>query len=507
MSLRTGHQAATAPVQIVIFGASGDLTSRKLVPALLRNFIEGAIPAATQVIGVSRSDRTSEAWREALGQAVDGDPAVGAAWGRFAGNFHWLTADASRPEQLEHLEEGLDALAHALGSEPKQVGRLFYLALAPNLFGPVVAALASRQMLVCPPNAREGFRRVVLEKPFGVDLPSADALNRELITWLREDQVFRIDHYLGKETVQNILAFRFQNAIFEPLWNRNHVESVEISVTETVAMEGRRGAYYDGAGALRDMVQNHLMQVLSLVAMEPPASLDAEAVRSEKMKIISSLRRFTPQEVASHVVRGQYVAGPARDRAYREEEGVAPKSRTETFVAIRALVDNWRWSGVPFLLRTGKAMEKAFTEVILNFRTPPADLLNGPLPAGVCALRPNTLRLLIQPAEGVRLSFLVKQPGAGMVMRQSELGFDYSDLGSGDTPPAYQRLLADAVEGNATLFLRGDEVEAAWRFVDAIRDGWEEADPPVHRYPAGSGGPEAADALYRGCEGIWSTGP
>ncbi|MEZ4237370.1 MAG: glucose-6-phosphate dehydrogenase [Myxococcota bacterium] len=495
------------PVQIVIFGASGDLTSRKLVPALLRNFAEGAIPQDAQVVGVSRSDRTSEAWRDQLAQALDGDGAGRAAWARFAGRFHWITADASKPEALEQLEQRLDSLAGQLGTTPQQVGRLFYLALAPDLFGPVVAALSSRNMLQSLPSATEGWRRVVIEKPFGTDLASARKLNDELITWLREDQIFRIDHYLGKETVQNILAFRFQNAIFEPLWNRNHIESVEISVCETVAMEGRRGAYYDGAGALRDMVQNHMMQLLALVGMEPPASLHAEAVRSEKVKMISSLRCFSPQEVASHVIRGQYVAGPARDRAYRDEDGVAPKSRTETYVAIRALVDTWRWSGVPFLLRTGKALEKAYTEVVLNFRTPPADLLNGPLPADTCALRPNRLRLLIQPSEGVRLSFLVKQPGAGMVMRPSELGFDYADIGSDETPPAYQRLLADAVDGNATLFLRGDEVESAWRFVDAIRDGWEEADPPVHRYPAGSAGPESAETLWRGCEGIWGTGP
>lgn len=488
--------------QIVIFGASGDLTSRKLVPALLSNFAAGSIKADTQVIGVARSEKRSEAWRDELAQGLKGPQAQ--AWSKFAQNFHWVQADAADPGQIDHLATRLDELA---GKDAAKVGRLFYLALAPDLFGTVIANLSKRGMLASPPDAKEGWRRVVLEKPFGTDWASAHALNQELITWLREDQVFRIDHYLGKETVQNILAFRFQNAIFEPLWNRNHIESVEISVCETVAMEGKRGGYYDSAGALRDMVQNHMMQLLALIAMEPPGSLKAEAVRSEKVKVIQSLRRFTPQEVASHVVRGQYSASPSRDKGYRKEEGVGAASRTETYVAIRALVDNWRWSGVPFLLRTGKALEKAFTEVVLRFHTPPVDLLNGPTPEGVCALRPNALRLLIQPAEGLRLSFLVKAPGAGMIMRPAELGFDYSDLAIGETPPAYQRLLLDALEGNPTLFLRGDEVEAAWTFVDTIRAGWEEVDPPVHKYPAGSRGPDAGDELFHGCEGIWSSGP
>jgi glucose-6-phosphate 1-dehydrogenase len=490
------------PAQIIIFGASGDLTARKLIPALLGNVATGALdPATIQVIGVSRSPKASEAWRQELEGWVP--PELRSAWPAFRSCVHYVAADAARPTELEALHVALDELAEGLGG-PARVGRLFYLALAPELFGPVTALLASRGMLQCAPYSAEGWRRVVIEKPFGVDLPSAVALNRELLLYLREDQIFRIDHYLGKETVQNILSLRFQNAIFEPLWNRNHVESVEISVLETVAMEGRRGAYYDNAGALRDMVQNHLMQILALVAMEPPGSLKAEAVRGEKVKVVGSLRKFTPKEVATHVVRGQYAAGPARDRAYRQEPGVSPTSRTETYVAVRALVDNWRWSGVPFLLRSGKALHQSTTEVVLRFRTPPVDLLNGPLDPTVCALRPNTLRLSIQPKEGLRLSFLVKEPGAGMVMRFAELGFDYADLGHAKTPPAYQRLLLDAIEGNATLFLRGDEVEAAWAFADAIRHGWEEADPPVHKYPAGSSGPEAADELFHGCEGGWS---
>ncbi|MCX4242021.1 glucose-6-phosphate dehydrogenase [Paraliomyxa miuraensis] len=488
------------PIQIVILGASGDLTSRKLVPALLRNFAEGSFPHPVQVVGVSRTDKTSEAWRTELSEWVA--PSLRDAWEQLAPSLHWLRADAATPEGITTLRRALGELIEGVPEGCRErSGRLFYLALAPALFGPVVAALAAAGLLTCEPGDGDGWRRVVIEKPFGTDLPSATALNRALLTHLREDQIFRIDHYLGKETVQNILTLRFQNAIFEPLWNRKHIESVEISVCETVAMEGRRGAYYDTAGALRDMVQNHLLQILALTAMEPPGSLHADAIRNEKVKVLQSLRPLTPQRVGHDVVRGQY-------DGYGSAFGVAPGSTTETFVGIRALVDNWRWSGVPFLLRTGKAMRSRFTEVVLRFRTPPIDLLNGPTPENVCPLRPNDLRLQIQPNEGLKLGFLVKQPGPGLVMRHAELGFDYHQLvGEGATPDAYQRLLLDALQGQATLFIRGDEVEAAWGFVDGIREGWAQADPPLHGYAAGSDGPEAAGELFRGCEGTWSRGP
>jgi glucose-6-phosphate 1-dehydrogenase len=487
------------PIQIVILGASGDLTSRKLVPALLRNHVEGAFPRDVQVVGVSRAPKTSEAWRAELGESVP--PDLRPAWQELAADMHWLSADAATPEGIATLQRELGELVERKPSGcHRRSGRLFYLALSPSLFGPVVAALAGAGLLGSEPGAEEGWRRVVIEKPFGSDLASARALNRALLTYLREDQIFRIDHYLGKETVQNILALRFQNAIFEPLWNRKHIESVEISVCETVGMEGRRGAYYDTAGALRDMVQNHLLQILALVAMEPPGSLQADAIRNEKVKVLQSLRPFTGPRVARDVVRGQF-------EGYLDAHGVAPGSTTETFVAIRALVDNWRWSGVPFLVRTGKALHGRFTEVVLRFHTPPFDLLNGPTPDDVCPLRPNDLRLMIQPEEGLQLGFLVKQPGPGMIMRQADLGFDYQQLGDKVTPEAYQRLLLDALNGQATLFIRGDEVEAAWAFVDGIRAGWQEANPPLHRYAVGSPGPVASGELFHGCEGTWSPGP
>ncbi|MCO4768865.1 MAG: glucose-6-phosphate dehydrogenase [Deltaproteobacteria bacterium] len=486
--------------QIVIFGASGDLTSRKLIPALLRNFAEQRFHKPLQIIGVSRSARSDVEWRESLDEWIPDD--LRAAWSGFAPSLSWRAVDASVGEQTQGLADHLEALA-----EGRTANRLFYLALKPSLFAPTIRTLSSHGLLDGPKDPKLGWRRVVVEKPFGRDLPSARALNRELLEHVREDQLFRIDHYLGKETVQNILSFRFQNAIFEPLWNRKHIESVEISVCETVAMEGKRGAYYDSAGAIRDMVQNHVLQILALVAMEPPTSMAADAVRSEKVKVLTALRPMRPDQVAEHVVRGQYLASPVRDRGYLEEEGVDPASSTETFVAVRAQIDNWRWSGIPFLLRSGKALHKRYTEVVLRFRTPPLDLLAGPSEGEHCALRPNDLRLLIQPEEGVRLSFLVKRPGPGMTMVKSELGFDYSDLDAGSSPPAYQRLLLDAIEGNATLFIRGDEVEAAWAFVDSIRAGWDQEDVPMFGYEAGSHGPEEANNLFVGCEGTWSIGP
>ena len=479
--------------QLVIFGASGDLTARKLIPALCGNARLDAFPGPVQVIGVARSHKTDDGWRDALTDWLA--PPDRATWQTFRERVTYLPLDILADGATDILRARLDALCAEAGAAPDETTRLFYLALAPKLFAPVVDALAAADMVGCPLGAPT--RRVIVEKPFGRDLASARALNAALRRHLHEEQIFRIDHYLGKETVQNILSFRFQNAIFEPLWNARHVESVEISVCEAVGMEAGRGAYYDEAGALRDMVQNHLLQVLALVAMEPPNSMDADAVRSEKVKVFDALTLMSPERVARDVVRAQY-------DGYHDEKGVPRDSVTETYVAIRATVANWRWNGVPFLLRTGKALDARYTQVVLRFRTPPVDLLGGPLPDGVCPLRPNALTLLIQPREGIRLGFLVKQPGAGVVMRPAELGFDYAALGE-TTVPAYQRLLLDAIKGNATLFIRGDETEAAWRFVDAIRAGWQaDGAPAPARYPPGSAGPAEADALFRGCEGIWS---
>ena len=489
------------PTQLIIFGASGDLTSRKLVPALTGAWSAGDVDKGLQIIGVSRREKTDEAWREELREAME--PALLDAFDALAPQIFWAQADGTVGDDVAELRVQLDALTERLDAEPADCGRLFYMALAPSLFGPTVHALSGGGMLTTD---GEGWRRVVVEKPFGTDLASAQALNAELRHYLREDQIFRIDHYLGKETVQNILGFRFQNAIFEPLWSRDHIESVEISVCEAVGMEGSRGHYYDTAGALRDMVQNHVLQVLALVAMEPPASMSPRAIRDEKVKVLEALRPFTPERAARDSVRAQYGASEHRAKGYLQEEGVAADSSTESFVALRGELHTWRWSGVPFLIRTGKCLHKRYTEVILRFRQPPVDLLGGPTDGASCALRPNGLRLLIQPSEGIRLAFLVKQPGSGTTMRPASLGFDYADLGDFPTAPAYQRLLVDALNGNPTLFIRDDEVEAAWRFVDSIKRSWAEGDAPMLTYPAGSEGPAEADALFRGCEGVWGDG-
>jgi len=497
----------SAPLsQVVIFGASGDLTARKLIPALLGNQMAGDLDKTPiQVIGVARREKTDASWRAELIEWLDDEQK--SAWGGFAQNIFYQRADSLIEEDVQWLGGRLDELAREAGANPAETGRLYYLALKPSLFGGTVANLSAAGLLQCEPGSEVGWRRVIAEKPFGTDLQSAQKLNRQLLEYLREDQILRIDHYLGKETVQNILAFRFQNAIFEPLWNRHHIESVEISVCETVGMEGGRGGYYDTAGALRDMVQNHVLQILALVAMEPPSSMNADAVRNEKVQVFDSLGYPTPQQVVEDVVRAQYTASDARDRGYIDEEGIAEGSKTESFVAIRAGVHNWRWNGVPFFLRTGKCLTRRYSEVVLRFRKPPVDLLSGTAHGDLAALRPNALRLLIQPVEGIRLQFMVKEPGSGHVMRPASLGFNYGDMeGAPESPPAYQRLLLDALTGNATLFIRGDEVEAAWRFADAIRKGWDECDPPVYTYPAGSMGPAAADGLFHDTEGVWGHG-
>ena len=492
------------PVQVVIFGASGDLSARKLIPALCENALRRAFAAPVQVVGVSRSPLTSEAWREQLYEWLD--ERQRSVWHELAPNIHYVAADASDATSIEALEATLVELA---GPWAAVAGRLYYLALKPTLFAPTIEALSAAGMLQCDPLRDEAWRRVVVEKPFGRDLATAQWLNIVLGKHLREDQIYRIDHYLGKETVQNILAFRFQNAIWEPLWNRQHIETVQINVCESVTV-GDRGGYYDTSGALRDMVQNHIMQLLALVAMEAPTSMDAEAVRSEKVKVLRALVPLgAAEDVWQSVVRGQYVGDGTKENGsqngYLDEAGVPSDSRTETFIAVRAQIHNWRWNGVPFLLRTGKAMRSRYSEIVIRFRAPPADIFGGPQQADVCRLRPNELVIRIQPDEGMRIRFLVKQPGPGAVMRQTSLGFDYSDTFSERSPDAYERLLLDAIEGNATLFIRGDEAEASWRFCDAISAGFVAPDAPSPSpYSVGSTGPHEADALFQGCEGTWS---
>jgi glucose-6-phosphate 1-dehydrogenase len=502
------------PQQVVIFGASGDLTRRKLIPALSRLEADPRLPTGFSVLGVSRTPMSDEAFRQHLAEGMS--PELRKAFDRLAPRIFYHVADTSRPGEVEGLHERLDALPGG-----RESGRLFYLSLMPELF-PVVVETLGLSGLLQAWNRDEGFRRVVIEKPFGYDLSSARALNRDLHRTLQEEQIYRIDHYLGKETVQNLLGFRFHNAIFEPLWNRHHVEFIEITVAEEIGVENGRGAYYDGTGALRDMVQNHMLQILALIAMEPPSNLAAEAVRSQKVEVLRALRHPKAHHDHPSFVRGRYVHpedGASTSAAYREEKGVAADSDTETYVALRAHVENWRWSGVPFFLRHGKRMAERYTEVRVQFNVPPLQLFNRPpdlapeeferqLREGeICHVRPNVLTLRIQPEESIQLSFGVKQPGNTMDMTPATLRFDYRDHFGAVSTDAYQRLLADALTGDQTLFLRSDEIEASWKYADAVRLDWERPGaPPVLEYPAGSWGPEESEMLFGECQGGWSRG-
>jgi len=472
---------------LVIFGASGDLTRRKLVPALYYLAKAGLLPQGFAVLGMSSTDMPSEAWREKLGSeigdALEDEPLDAEIWRRLEERLYYLPGSFEDPAAYERLGRKLAEIEkrHDTGGSV-----LFYLATPPDFFGPIAERLSAAG-LVREEAGR--FRRLIVEKPFGRDLDSALELDRKLCSVLREHQILRIDHYLGKETVQNILVFRWANGIFEPLWNRNHVDHVQITVGESIGVEGR-GAYYEESGALRDMIQNHLLQVLCLVAMEPPASFQARFVRAEKLQILEALRLLQP----GNAVRGQYGIGQ-NVPGYRQEPGVDPKSKTETFAAMKLELESWRWAGVPFYLRTGKRLPRKVSEVSIQFRDAPLHLF-ACTAMQPCA--PNLLRLRIQPDEGISLRVLTKTPGLEVIGRPVELDFAYGVDLERESPGAYETLLLDVLEGDSLLFATGDWVEAAWGVVDPLLEAWAAAPPAdFPNYAAGSWGPKAADDLLQ----------
>ncbi|MFO7742975.1 MAG: glucose-6-phosphate dehydrogenase [Anaerolineae bacterium] len=468
------------PATIVIFGASGDLTHRKLVPALHTLACRQLLSPDMRVIGVARTDYSDEAFREGLYQgivdysrAASGPDNVCQLWTEFSGNYTYISGDLSEIETYRRLGERLDEFDREFGTRGCV---LFYLAVPPTLYTMIVDRLGRAGLN----RSEEGWRRVIVEKPFGHDLQSARRLNDELHDVFEEDQVYRIDHYLGKETVQNIMSFRFANAIFEPLWNRNYIDHVQISVTESVGV-GHRAGYYEHAGVLRDMFQNHLLQLLTLTALEPPVAFEANALRDEKAKV---LRAVSP---IADSVRGQY-------RAYRDEEEVASDSDTATYAALKVWVDNWRWRGVPFYLRSGKRLALKSTEIAIEFRCVPHLMFQIEPQKDIT---PDVLSLCIQPNEGIHLRFQAKEPGAGMRTRPVRMEFEYAEhFGAGTLPDAYERLLLDALKGDAALFARADEIELAWSLIDPVVERWggEEA-PPLAFYESGTWGPSEADRL------------
>ncbi len=484
------------PGVLVVFGASGDLTSRKLMPALERLSQRGLLPPSFSVVGVARTALDDESFREAMRKAV---PDAGPAWRELVKGFRYVAGDYGHPDTFSALEDVLTDLDSRHGTAGN---RTYYLATIPGVFEEVAEALGKAGLN--RPAHPEAAVRLVIEKPFGRDLASARHLDAVLHRVFDEDQIYRIDHYLGKETVQNVLALRFANAIFEPIWNRRYVDHVQITVAESLGVE-HRGSFYETAGALRDIVQNHVMQVLAMTLMEPPATVDAQGIRDEKVKALRAVKIPSTRDVLANVVRAQYLAGWSEGQqvvGYREEEGVAPDSRTETYVAMELEVDNWRWADVPVFVRTGKRLPKRLTEVALQFHRVPHLPFAAEASRG---LHPNALILRIQPDEGISLRFGAKVPGQAFEVRDVLMDFTYGAAFLEESPDAYERLLLDAMIGDPTLFIRSDEVDQAWQIVNPIVEAWQQASAPLSTYEAGTWGPREADQLIERKGRVWRT--
>jgi glucose-6-phosphate 1-dehydrogenase len=478
------------PCAIVMFGASGDLARRKLLPALFELFVHSCLAPRFRLVGFARTQMTDEDFRKSAAEFLpkgNEEGADDAKKAEFLNNLSYFAGNYDDPAAFAKLSKRLDELD---GEARLDGNRLFYLATPPEVYTHAIVQLSAANL--AKKKTEKSWTRIIIEKPFGTDQKSAKALNDKVLSVFDETQVYRIDHYLGKETVQNMLVFRFGNGIFEPLWNRNYIDSVQITASESLGVE-RRAAFYESAGALRDMIQSHVLQLMSLVAIEAPANFDANSVRNEKIKVLQSVRPFNKESVWKSVVRGQYgpgMVGGKQVPGYRQEPGVKPDSSTETFVALALHVDNWRWSGVPFYLRTGKRLARPLTEVAIQFKRAPHMVFRGE------STETNSLVLNIQPDEGISLSFGAKSPGAQMHISPVQMDFKYSEAFGRSSKNSYATLINDCIRGDATLFDRADSVEAAWSLVDPIQEAWASGTPPPFpNYPAGSAGPTAASDL------------
>jgi glucose-6-phosphate 1-dehydrogenase len=492
----------SSPAIFFIFGASGDLTSRKLIPALYNLFLDGWLPTNFAVIGMGRTAYSDPEYRNLLLEDINKFSRNGKnddRWKDFSNHLYYQISDIDKDESYVEQGRRIKAFTESWGEIPTII---YYLAVAPRHFGSIAEKLAKHQL-----TADADKTRVVIEKPFGHDLESARALNQLLNRVFKEQQIYRIDHYLGKETVQNILAFRFANSILEPIWNRNHIDHVEISVTEKLGVD-TRGAYYEEAGALRDMVQNHILQLLCLVAMEPPVSFEADEVRNRKVDVLHAMRKFTEEDVNKNTVRGQYAGGwveGTQVKGYREEKNVKPDSNTETYAALKLFVDNWRWHGIPFYLRTGKRLQKSSSLITIQFKDVPHMIFPTETIEG---WQQNRLIISIQPEMSIRLQMQAKRPGLDMTLNPVDLVFDYSGTYDGQSPEAYETLLLDTMMGDQTLFMRGDEVEAAWALLMPVIQAWAgKKSLNFPNYTADSWGPELAEALIARDGFHWFTLP